>query len=182
MKIRRRSTLNWTNASPRLRQQKLEDVIADRLADTWFSLHCEGYSEPIYVSEVIKKSMNPSFSSFDLNTYGPLVTRQDELTVKYWARTAGMEEYMLLVELRVNLRSLQFIGKTLESFHHPLPQNSILFHLVDGIYTSFTDLPLLLTVLPMQLIQLSQRLPLMLSCVFQILMIAYKMHFPPEKG
>ena len=141
MKIRRRSTLNWTNASPRLRQQKLEDVIADRLADTWFSLHCEGYSEPIYVSEVIKKSMNPSFSSFDLNTYGPLVTRQDELTVKYWARTAGMEEYMLLVELRVNLRSLQFIGKTLESFHHPLPQNSILFHLVDGIYTSFTDLP-----------------------------------------
>ena len=140
-KIRRRSTLNWTNASPRLRQQKLEEVIAEHMADTWFSLHCEGLSEPVYVSEVMEKSMNPTFRFFDLNIYGPLVTRQDELTIKYWARTDRMENYMLLVELRVNMRSLQFIGKNLESFHHPLPQNSILFHLVDGIYTSFTDLP-----------------------------------------
>lgn len=30
----------------------------------------------------------------------------------------------------------------LESFRHPLPQNCILIHLCDGIYTSFTDLPL----------------------------------------
>lgn len=30
----------------------------------------------------------------------------------------------------------------LESFHHPFPQNCILFYLSDGIYTSFTDLPL----------------------------------------
>lgn len=34
------------------------------------------------------------------------------------------------------------LGVQLESFHHPLPQNCILFHLSDGIYTSFTDLPL----------------------------------------
>ena len=85
--------------------------------------------------------MNPSFRFFDLNIYGPLVTRQDELTIKLWAQTEHVEGYMLLVELRVNLRSLQFIGKHLESFHHPLPENSILFHLTDGIYTSFTDLP-----------------------------------------
>ena len=111
------------------------------MADTFFSLHREGLAEPIYVSEVIEKSMNPSFRLFDLNIYGPLVTRQDELTIKFWARTETMEDYMLLVELRANLRSLHFIGKTLESFHHPLPQNCILFHLVDGIYTSFTDLP-----------------------------------------
>lgn len=94
------------------------------------------------MSEVIEKSMNPTFRFFDLNTYGPLVTRQDELTVKYWARTESMEDYVLLVELRANLGSLQFIGKTLESFHHPLPPNSLLFHLTDGIYTSFTDLPI----------------------------------------
>ena len=30
----------------------------------------------------------------------------------------------------------------LENFHHPLPQNCVLLHLSDGIYTSFTDLPL----------------------------------------
>ena len=30
----------------------------------------------------------------------------------------------------------------LESFQHPLPHNAVLFHLSDGIYTSFMDLPL----------------------------------------
>lgn len=112
------------------------------MADTWFSLHCAGLEEPIYVSEVIEKAMNPSFRFFDLNVYGPSVTRKDELTIKYWAKTENMPNYVLLVELQLCLRSLQFIGKTLESFHHPLPQNCVLLHLSDGIYTSFTDLPL----------------------------------------
>ena len=30
----------------------------------------------------------------------------------------------------------------LENYHHALPPNCILFHLSDGVYTSFTDLPL----------------------------------------
>ncbi|KAL9135747.1 MAG: hypothetical protein Q9175_003056, partial [Cornicularia normoerica] len=141
-KLRRRSTLNWANAPPRVRQTKLEDVSRERMADTWFSLHCSGMDEPIYVSEVIDKAMNPSFRFFDLNVYGPVVTRLAELTVKHWAKTENMDQYVLLVELQLSLRSLQFIGKSLESFHHPLPQNCILFHLSDGIYTSFTDLPL----------------------------------------
>ncbi|KAL8637825.1 MAG: hypothetical protein Q9228_004950 [Teloschistes exilis] len=85
---RRRSTLDWTNAPPQVRQKRLEDVAEARLADTWFSLHCEGISEPIYVSEI------------------------------------------------------------LENFRHPLPQNCVLLHLSDGIYTSFTDLPLNEPVLP----------------------------------
>ncbi|KAI4144127.1 MAG: hypothetical protein LQ341_002723, partial [Variospora aurantia] len=73
-KLRRRSTLNWTNATPQTRQQKLEDVAGSKLADTWFSLHCEGVTEPVYVSEVVEKAMNPNFRSFDLTTYGPWIT------------------------------------------------------------------------------------------------------------
>lgn len=160
VKLRRRSTLNWSNATPGVRQKKLEDVTGGRLADTWFSLHCSDIPEPIYVSEVVEKAMNPSFRFFDLNAYGPFVTRRDKLTIKYWAKTEKMDEYILLIELQLYLRSLQFIGKSvrltpklcryksdtdrspqLENFHHPLPQNCILFHLSDGIYTSFTDLP-----------------------------------------
>ncbi len=141
-KLRRRSTLNWSNATPRVRQNKLEDVAREKLADTWFSLHCAGLDEPIYVSEVIEKAMNPTFRFFDLSIYGPSVTRLDGLTIKFWAQTENMSSHILLVELQLCLRSLQFIGKTLESFHHPLPQNCILLHLSDGIYTSFTDLPL----------------------------------------
>jgi hypothetical protein len=40
-KLRRRSTLEWVNASPQLRQQKLEGVTAERMADVFFSLHVE---------------------------------------------------------------------------------------------------------------------------------------------
>lgn len=89
------------------------------MANTWFSLHCSGLNEPIYVSEVVEKAMNPSFRFFDLNVYGPLVTRLDELTVKYWARTETMQNYVLLVELQLCLRSLQFIGKSVR----PIPEN-----------------------------------------------------------
>ena len=111
-KLRRRSTLNWTNAPPRVRQHKLENVARERMADTWFSLHCDGIQEPVYVSEVVEKAMNPSFRFFDLNIYGPMVTRQGELVIKYWAKTEITQEYMLLIELRICLRSLQFIGKS----------------------------------------------------------------------
>lgn len=96
---------------------------------------------PIYVSEVIEEAMNPSFRFFDLNCYGAFVTRLDECTVKYWAKAQGVHDYGLLIELRLSFRSLQYIGKSIESFHHPLPHNAILFHFTDGIYTSLTDLP-----------------------------------------
>ena len=59
-KLRRRSTLNWTNALPSARQKRLEDVTARKMADTWFSLHCAENSEPFYISEVVEKAMNLS--------------------------------------------------------------------------------------------------------------------------
>ncbi|KAI9823630.1 MAG: hypothetical protein M1832_002411 [Thelocarpon impressellum] len=140
-KLRRRSTLNWTGASPDARQKRLEEVIGERMADTWFSLHAGDDKDPIYVSEVAPQAMNPNFQYFDLNSYGPLVSRLDEITVRFWAKNASHKEYMLLIELDLNLRSLQFIGKSLENFHHPLPSNCIVFYLTDGVYTNFTDMP-----------------------------------------
>ncbi|KAI4235263.1 MAG: hypothetical protein LQ349_003287, partial [Xanthoria aureola] len=86
--------------------------------------------EPVYVSEMVEKAMNFDFRFFDLNTYGPWITRRDQLTIKFWARTGSQQEYKLVLELE------------LENFHHPLPRNCVLLHLSDGIYTSFTDLPL----------------------------------------
>ena len=83
-----------------------------KMADTWFSLHCADLLEPVYISEVVENAMNPNFRFFDLNAQGPFVTRCDELMIKYWARTENMDDYILLIELRLSLRSLQFIGKT----------------------------------------------------------------------
>ncbi|TKA62062.1 hypothetical protein B0A49_12476 [Cryomyces minteri] len=140
-RLRRRSTMEWSGASPQQRQKKLEDVTAARMADTFFSLHVVAAEDPIYVSEEVPKAMNPNFRDFDLNIWGAAITRLDELSVKFWSKTEAMEEYQLLVELALSLRSLTFIGRTLDGFHHPLPQNCILFHLSDGFYTTFTDMP-----------------------------------------
>jgi hypothetical protein len=41
-RLRRRSTHNWSGASPSTRQKKLEDVTSGRMADIWFSIHCSG--------------------------------------------------------------------------------------------------------------------------------------------
>lgn len=38
-KLRRRSTLEWANATPQRRQETLENVAAERVADVFFSVH-----------------------------------------------------------------------------------------------------------------------------------------------
>jgi len=133
--------MEWTNATPLFRQKKLEDITAGRMADTFFSLHVEDQDDPVYISEVAEKAMNPNFKFFDLGPCGPGVTRLDKLTVRVWAKSETMQDWQYLMDYTVQFRSLQFIGRTLGSFRHPLPQNCILFHMTDGIYTSFTDLP-----------------------------------------
>lgn len=133
--------MEWTNASPLTRQKKLEDITAGRMADTFFSLHVEDRTDPIYISEVVDKAMNPNFKFFDLGPCGPGVTRLDTLTIRVWAKSETMQNWQYLLDYTVQFRSLQFIGKTLEGFRHPLPQNCVLFYMTDGIYTSFTDLP-----------------------------------------
>ncbi|KAE8849208.1 hypothetical protein PTNB73_05037 [Pyrenophora teres f. teres] len=138
---RRSSTLEWSNSSPLTRQKKLQDMTAGRMADTFFTLHIDGHDDPVYISEVAEKAMNPNFKFFDLASCGPGVTRLDKLTVRVWAKTETMQDWQYLIDYTVQFRSLQFIGKTLGGFRHPLPQNCILFHMADGIYTSFTDLP-----------------------------------------
>ena len=143
--LRRTNTLPWSDPNPRVRQTKLEDITKSRMADTWFSIHVDGVSAPAYVSEVVESATNADFRAFDLNMCGPEVSRSDYFTVKLWARpsaAAGNDDgYVLLVEWELSLQSLQFLGKSLETFHHPLPPNSIVFHFPDGVYSSFTDLP-----------------------------------------
>jgi hypothetical protein len=41
-KIRRRSTLEWANATPQRRQEKLEDATDEHMVDVFFSLHAVG--------------------------------------------------------------------------------------------------------------------------------------------
>ncbi len=141
-KLRRRSTLHWTGASPETRQKKLEGLARERMADAWYSLHVAGISEPVYVSEIIERSTNPTFRFFDLNINGPQVARANQVRLKLWVKTDVLEKYVCLLDTQIWLRTLHFIGKSLDNFHQPLAPNSILFHFEDGIYTSSTDMPI----------------------------------------
>ncbi|KAG0640317.1 hypothetical protein HOY80DRAFT_959534 [Tuber brumale] len=143
-RLRRRSTRGnpLGLGSPMTRQKRLEDVAAGRMADVFFSLHVGDRvgEDPIYISEVVSKSMNPSFQSFELLHSGPHISRLDKVTVKIWAGTES--QFRLILELNIALSALQFIGKNLENFRHPFPTNSVVFFLSDGIYTTFIDMPL----------------------------------------
>lgn len=117
-RMRRRSTMEWSGASPLERQKKLEDVTGGRMANTFFSLHVDGLDEPVYVSEEVEKAMNPNFRFFDLHPWGPAVTRLDEVIVKVWIKSETMTEHQQLLDISMSFRSLQFIGKSVSS---PLP-------------------------------------------------------------
>ena len=136
---RRKSSAQWTIATPQERQRKLEDVAAARLVDSFFSLHVDTLEEPLYVSEIVEKAMNPNFRLFDLSGCSRDVIRQNELTVKVWAKNESMQEYQFLIEWKIGLTYLQYVGKTLDSFDRSLPINCVVFHLSDGIYTDFTS-------------------------------------------
>ena len=140
--LRRRSTLEWTGATPLVRQKKLEDIADTRMADTFFTIHVDGQEDPVYISEVAEKTINPNFRFFDLSSSGPAVTRLDKLTVNVWAKNESTNGWHYLIQFSAHLGSLQFVGKSLEKFRRPLPQNCLLFHMTDGIYTSLTDMPI----------------------------------------
>ncbi|KAI6351756.1 hypothetical protein MCOR25_009757 [Pyricularia grisea] len=128
-RLRRRST-GLTNANPVTRQKQLEYAVDSRLADVFFSLHCDATTEPIYISEVGERASNFNFELFELTDLSPAVTRSSHLTVKVWAKR--QQSWTFLLEDDVDLRALSFVGTTLQNLH--MPSNCLIFHLVDGIY------------------------------------------------
>jgi hypothetical protein len=84
--------------------------------------------------------MNPTFRSIDFDTCASGTTRLDEVTVRVWIKSAKWNSWRQLLEVILKLRELQYLGKHLENLERPLPPNAIVFHLSDGVYTTFTSL------------------------------------------
>lgn len=74
--------------------------------------------DPIYVSEVAEKAMNPNFRNIHLESTDPQLLRLDELILKFWAKSEAMSQYCLLIDMTLSMRSLQFIGKTVSLSHN----------------------------------------------------------------
>ena len=73
-------------------------------------------SEPIYVSEVIEKTMNPTFRNMDFACCGPGITRLENVSVKIWVRSVKAGgQWRLLLEQETGLRGLVFVGKSVRS-------------------------------------------------------------------
>ena len=110
--MRRKSTHNWGTTTPDIRQKKLEDVINDKLPETFVAMYPIGSNHPIYISETITKSMNPDFGLIDMSKQEPWITRLDEVVINVWARTDNMNQYEHLIQASVHLSSLQWLGKS----------------------------------------------------------------------
>ena len=68
--------------------------------------------EPVYVSETVEQTMNPTFRHVDWSACGPGVLRKGQLTCKFWVKSAKMERWRCLLELLVDLQNLQYLGKS----------------------------------------------------------------------
>ncbi|KAL1874216.1 hypothetical protein VTK73DRAFT_543 [Phialemonium thermophilum] len=126
----RKWTNNLSNTVLSLRQRTTESATGEGLADAFFSLHCEGEEDPIYISEVSQRATNFNFRFFELTQLDASITRLPRVTVKVW--TKRHETWSLLLEENVDLRFLNFLG-TMLNVH--FPPNSLVFHLTDGIYS-----------------------------------------------
>ncbi|KAL1835413.1 hypothetical protein VTJ49DRAFT_6775 [Mycothermus thermophilus] len=127
----RQRSASLAHASATARQRRFEDTFDLRLADAFFSLHVDGEGEPIYVSEVEERGTNFNFRFFDLSDLDAAITRSPRVTIRVWARRRR-DSWSLLLEDDVDLRTLHWLG-SLENVH--LPPNSLVFHLVDGVYS-----------------------------------------------
>ncbi|KAI0872612.1 putative UV radiation resistance protein [Hypoxylon argillaceum] len=128
-KARRRST-TLANTTPVTRHKQLEYTVDGRAADVFFSLHCDGEEDPIYISEVGQRSTNFNFRFFDLSSANPSVTRLSELKIRLWAKRHM--SWSLLLSQDIDLRLLHYLGSMR---NHHFPPNCLVFHLEDGMYS-----------------------------------------------
>lgn len=107
--------------------------------------------EPIYVSEVITRTMNPNFRTFNLEDCGPGITREDRIILRVWAKNMLQEEYALVMEEALRLRELVFICKDLSTYRHPFPINTPILKLHDGYYAPLSEPPAEIAAIPLAL-------------------------------
>ena len=76
------------------------------------------------------RDQNFNFRTFELAELESSITQSPQVIVKVWAKRH--DTWALLLEDGVDLRALNWLGK-LQNVH--FPPNSLVFHLVDGVYS-----------------------------------------------
>ncbi|CCJ29013.1 unnamed protein product, partial [Pneumocystis jirovecii] len=135
-----------THEESLLRLARLENVLKTYLVDTFFTLHIDNIEHPLYISEIVTKTMNPDFLSFDFSLLKTTFGRLSSFTVCIWISSEG--SFQLLMKQPINLQSLSYIGGNLYSFKSTFPQNCIILKFNDGYYScnNLTYQPLCLSI------------------------------------
>ena len=61
---------------------------------------------------MVQKTLNPTFRHVDWSACGPGLTRQDRLILRVWVKGWTAESWKQLLELKIFLTELQYLGKT----------------------------------------------------------------------
>ncbi|KAG9068828.1 hypothetical protein KI688_011114 [Linnemannia hyalina] len=106
------------------------------LLNTYFTLHDPNNDEVIYTSDTVLSSNNPRYSPLEEHGFlDPSKRRICSIVVRIWASYRD-SDYCLLLEWKVELCCLRYIGKELRDLPSGLPNNMILFEFESGYYTA----------------------------------------------
>ncbi|KAF9939788.1 hypothetical protein BGZ67_008896 [Mortierella alpina] len=106
------------------------------LLDTYFTFHSPSNDDVIYTSDTVVGSNNPSYSPLEEHRFlDPTKRRSSSVVIRIWAGYRG-SDYFNLLEWRVDLCCLRYIGKELRDIPAGLPNNTILFGFESGFYTA----------------------------------------------
>ncbi|KAG0347943.1 hypothetical protein BG004_006506 [Podila humilis] len=109
------------------------------LLDSYFTLHDPTNDAVIYTSETVASSNNPKYGTIEKHLFSEdAATRSSSVTIKIWAGLRGSEATLLL-EWKVQLCCLRFIGNDLRTIPSGLPNNTIIFGFENGFYTASDD-------------------------------------------
>ncbi|KAG0227444.1 hypothetical protein BGW42_002952 [Actinomortierella wolfii] len=94
----------------------------------------------IYTSEVIKQSNNPIFKALeDEDIMDKRRKWPGRLVIRMWTRSQEATEFCPLLEWRMELCCLRYIGQELRDIPGSFPDNTIILGLEDGFYTAPDD-------------------------------------------
>jgi UV radiation resistance-associated gene protein len=130
----RRNTRDQPPQVIRELQNVLQELNTSHLLDSVVVLHAPEQLEPIYISEVIKESMNPEFKEVDLSELRCRNSHTINLTV--YGKTRGQPTFRRLFSHDTKLDQLRFIGRSLDLIDFSFPTNSFILNLSDGWYVS----------------------------------------------
>ncbi|KAJ3107467.1 hypothetical protein HDU97_004063 [Phlyctochytrium planicorne] len=123
------------------------------MMDSYFTLKTNGdgfgetAAKEVFVSDVRKKSLNPSWQllpdsigsskvPFDTGSYS--LTLWGKKSAESSQNTGEHNDFQILEEWRVDLSSLEFVGHDLADHGRSFPSNTLLFQFLDGYYMQTT--------------------------------------------